>query len=56
MEQDLLEARGFDGLFLQVRSVSDKLHYSTTSRLILEYSRLMSLDRESMSFNGDGII
>lgn len=53
MEQKLLETSRLDCLFLPVILLivtSMYFAYKVILRLILEYSRLMSLDRESMTY------
>ena len=54
MEQDVLETRRFGCLFFPVRELFINAPYSVhdfiTLRLLLEYSRLMSLDREGMTY------
>lgn len=60
MEQAVLAGGGFGGIFLQVNFFSklficmvySQSLISGTTRLTLEYARLMSVDRESMSYHG----
>jgi hypothetical protein len=52
MELEVLEARGHECLFLQVRCISSMgILTQGTLRLILEYARLMSSDRAAVSYS-----
>ena len=61
MESHVLEKGGYDRLLLSVRCFllnpyikrkGQGLIRGGLSRLFLEYARLMSLDREGMTYNG----